>query len=139
MRKSTQNTIVDSLLLTSFLFLTSTGFLLFFVLPAGTNKSYTLAGLSRHDWGEIHLVIAFTVLVLAVLHLLLHFPWLKATFLGRKGSSISPRTLVIGLVSVMIVAVAIAPYLLPLEKRDSRIAHSGKGRGQKHMLHNSAE
>jgi len=53
-------------------FLTSTGLLLHGKLPPGSGRA-SIWGLTRHEWGDIHLVLACTFIVLIVLHLGLHW------------------------------------------------------------------
>jgi len=42
----------------------------------------TLWGLGRHDWGEIHLWLATVMIVLVVVHIWLHWGWVKRAYFG---------------------------------------------------------
>ena len=55
-----------------------TGFLLAFRLPPGSRGGHGLQvwGLDRHEWGDIHFVLALIIVVLTAVHLALHGRWL---------------------------------------------------------------
>ncbi len=86
---------VDLLSLVSLFGLLGTGSILEWILPHGGQggrhgqraRDALWLGISRHDWGEIHfwISVAFTSLIL--LHLLLHFGWIRSAvtkYLGIK-------------------------------------------------------
>lgn len=91
--------------------LTATGALIYLVLPPGTGHHLSLFGLSRHDYGDVHLVLAVAALVLLILHLLMHWSWVccvTAKLAGRSAPSPSAQrgwglSLLIGLPLVMAV------------------------------------
>lgn len=51
MKRTTVNLLVDLLAATFFVGMMATGYVLWFPLPAGSNKSLSLWGLTRHEWG----------------------------------------------------------------------------------------
>jgi hypothetical protein len=53
----------------------ATGYLLRFPLPPGTNKSLTLWGLTRHQWGDVHFWISLALLGVILVHVVLHWQW----------------------------------------------------------------
>jgi hypothetical protein len=69
--------------------LVTTGAILRWVLPPGSGGGGRGAGrfgqggarqlmdLSRHEWGDVHLWIAIALLSLLVLHLALHWGWIR--------------------------------------------------------------
>jgi hypothetical protein len=57
--------------------LIGTGLLLEFRMDA-EEGAVRLFGMGQDDWGEIHLVVAFTFVALAVLHLALNLAWIRA-------------------------------------------------------------
>jgi hypothetical protein len=71
--------------------LVTTGIILRWVLPPGSGGgagrgagrlgqgggARQLMDLSRHEWGDVHLWIALTLLSLLLLHLALHWGWIK--------------------------------------------------------------
>ena len=79
------NFIVDLLLLTA------TGTIIEWVLPPGSGGGHgygfrrgrdpgevkDLLGLGQHDWGDIHFVLALLFLIVILVHLILHWTWIK--------------------------------------------------------------
>jgi len=45
--------------------------------PVETRDFASLLGLGRHDWGDIHFVLALVFIGLILLHLILHWTWIK--------------------------------------------------------------
>lgn len=89
MRKISLNIIVELLSLVSFSLMVSTGFILEYVLRPGSGRKEMLnqgrhssivlfSGLSRHEWGEIHFWCGIIFLILLILHIFLHWKWIKA-------------------------------------------------------------
>lgn len=90
MKRSSVNFIID---LAGFLVcvgLVFTGYVIRFILPPGTGgKGRELSGgtgradieqflsMSRHWWGDIHYILAAVFTVLIIIHILLHFGWIK--------------------------------------------------------------
>jgi hypothetical protein len=88
--------------------LVTTGVILRWVLPPGSGGrgagrgagrfghggAKQLMDLSRHEWGNVHLWIAIGLLSLLVLHLALHWGWIKTCtprfLLNRKNRSSCP-------------------------------------------------
>lgn len=62
MTRTSINLAVDLAIAALFLALIATGFVLGFALPPGTNKGLCLWGLSRHQFGNIHLGVSFAFL-----------------------------------------------------------------------------
>ncbi len=89
MRRATLNFIVDLLGLIALIGLTVTGFVLEWTLPPCGNctgqpqtgqaddHSQTLLGLGRHDWGDVHFVLAGLFIILIVAHMMLHWKWIR--------------------------------------------------------------
>lgn len=117
MRRPSMNLLVDLTAFVVFVFLTSTGILMHYLLPPGTGHSSGIWGLSRHDWGSLHFWGSVTFLALLGVHLLLHWRWIVAMLQGRK-SEVKGRGLrvaagVVGLLAL--VALAAAPLLSPVQ------------------------
>jgi hypothetical protein len=36
-----------------------------------------LLGLGRHDWGDVHFILALLFLVVILVHIVLHWSWIK--------------------------------------------------------------
>jgi hypothetical protein len=60
-----------------------------------------LFGMGRDDWGEIHIVIAITFLVLTGFHLLLNWAWIRAA-VSRAGWAMPMLAAGLGLVAVLL-------------------------------------
>ena len=98
MRRTTLNFVVDLIGLTNLLLLMATGAIMRWVLPPGSSgggaghgygfrggrgpglggdPARRLLGLGRHDWGDIHFILASVFVLLIVVHLILHWAWIK--------------------------------------------------------------
>jgi hypothetical protein len=51
--------------------------------PPGSNKTLSLRGLTRHQWGDIHFWISLGLLVVIAVHLALHWNWIVAV-IGKR-------------------------------------------------------
>jgi hypothetical protein len=75
------NFVIDSLMFLTLMAIAGLGFLMKFTLPPGRevqavygrNVYLTWLGWDRHDWGSVHLYLAFTLLSLLAIHLILHW------------------------------------------------------------------
>jgi hypothetical protein len=61
----------------------ATGYILRFPLPPGSNKSLSLWGFTRHQWGSLHFWISLGLLAVVLLHLALHWHWIVITVKRR--------------------------------------------------------
>jgi hypothetical protein len=90
MKRSTLNFIVDLAALLDLLALAFTGVIVRWVLPPGTGgRGQALHGgrggehikqfasMTRHDWGTIHFYLALLFVSLMVVHIILHWSWIK--------------------------------------------------------------
>src|SRR5688572_18477064 len=76
MKRTSLNLLIDVLAALFFLGMIATGYVLHYPLPPGTNKSLSLWGLTRHQWGEVHTWISLALLSSLVIHVALHWPWI---------------------------------------------------------------
>lgn len=83
MSRTLVNIIIDLVATLLFLGMIATGYLLRFPLPPGTNKTLTLWGMSRHQWGDIHFWISLGLLTVLMIHLALHWNWI-VTVIGKR-------------------------------------------------------
>src|SRR5579875_927178 len=83
MKRTALNLLIDALAAICFLGMIATGYVLRFPLPPGTNKSLSLWGLSRHQWGGVHFWISLGLLAVLLTHLALHWQWV-VTVVGRQ-------------------------------------------------------
>jgi len=91
MKRTTLCFAVDLVCLLNLLFLAGTGAILRWILPPGSGGGHgygfrggrepaevrDLLGLGRHDWGDVHFVLAIVFLCLILTHLALHWTWIK--------------------------------------------------------------
>lgn len=106
MQKSKVNLVIDGLMFLAIAAIAGIGFLIKWVLPPGPdrlakygrNVELSWLGMDRHQFGTIHLYVAFALLGLLMLHIVLHWSQIVAIF----------RRLVPGQVSRRAVAVAFA-------------------------------
>lgn len=95
MRRTTVNFIVDLIGFVNLLLLVATGSIMKWVLPPGSGggRGYgygfrggrgpgpdqikQLFGLGRHDWGQVHFILAVMFVALILLHIILHWTWIK--------------------------------------------------------------
>ena len=100
MKRSSLNFIIDLAALLNLLGLASTGFIMKYILPPGTGgRGRRLHGgiggehikelwsMSRHEWGSIHFYLALLFVILMVLHIILHWGWIKNYFKSLFGFS----------------------------------------------------
>jgi hypothetical protein len=90
MRRTTLNFVVDLIGFVDLLLLATTGGILRWVLPPGSGGGHgdgfrrgrdpgeikELLGLGRHDWGDIHFVLALLFVLVMLIHLYLHWRWI---------------------------------------------------------------
>lgn len=120
-RKANVHFLLDSVSLFVLAALVATGLIMEYRLPPGTGgreegPAWAILGLTRHDWGTIHYVLAIVFLGLMIAHLLLHWRWVwnRATGAPRAFSAGRALGLVIGL--LMACALMAAPFLPAVEK-----------------------
>ncbi|HMP75016.1 MAG TPA: DUF4405 domain-containing protein [Kiritimatiellia bacterium] len=126
MNKLAWNRIIDFLLWIAICLMLATGFILRYRLPPGSRGGGGLSiwDWSRHDWGDLHTWLAYTVCGLVVLHLLLHWRWLWYTAWPRLKWPV-----LAGLLAGLLLVAGV--WLLPIERGDSDVHGGGSaGRGQ---------
>ncbi|MDX5375607.1 MAG: DUF4405 domain-containing protein [Gammaproteobacteria bacterium] len=111
MKKPRINFLVDLAAFAAFVFMAATGVLLVYTLPPGSGRWATVWGLSRHQWGDVHLWLAVIFLAIVALHVVLHWRWLASMMKGGAHQAPGWR-LVLGVVSLLlIIALAVAPFV----------------------------
>jgi hypothetical protein len=125
MKRPNVNFVVDFTGFASFVLLTATGVLMRYVLPPGSGRSLTIWTLDRHGWGSIHFWIAIAFFAVLALHLLLHWRWIVTLMSGRprEGSGARVALGAVGLAALL--ALAIAPFLSPLERSGGGLHTAG--------------
>lgn len=105
-----------------------TGALLSERLPSGREgRGLTVLGMGRHDWGEVHEWLGWSVGIGVALHLLLHIAWLrKVATRGRMG--------LLFLGGAIGVAAALFFLIAPVQGGRGEGGSEGRaGRGEHHL------
>lgn len=124
MKRNTFNFWIDLISLLVMFGLTITGLFIHFILPPGSGgrgggAGLTLWGLGRHDYGDFHFYLAITLILLMLVHVWLHWPWVYATLTNildskkREVTSGKKTCVIVGLIflCVMIVATVLCFFL----------------------------
>lgn len=85
MNKTSLHLLIDLLASVALTVLVATGYMLWFVLPPGTNRTHELFGWMRHEWGELHFWIAVVLLAVLAMHVATHWRWLSMGLCKRLG------------------------------------------------------
>lgn len=128
MKRNSWNILIDAFSLIVFMLMISTGLLMKFILPPGSGRVDRLMrgggrvertidvclGLTRHEWGQIHLYISIGFLVLLTVHLFLHWKWIKSAIIGSvpKPPSFTRKVMVICIVTIIILTL-LFPWIAP--------------------------
>jgi hypothetical protein len=88
MDKPKLNFIIDATMFLCLMAMAGLGFLMKYSLPPGRDVQATYGrnlylswlGWDRHDWGDIHLYLAFALLTLLVVHIILHWQQILGLF-----------------------------------------------------------
>lgn len=115
MKRTSLNFIIDAIAFVGFVFLTTTGILMHYVLPPGSGHYSTIWGLDRHQWGAIHFWIAVIFFSILTIHLILHWRWIVSVATGkpREGSGYRIGLGILGL--FVLIALSISPLITPVE------------------------
>lgn len=116
MKNAILNFAVDAMVFAAFVWLTSTGLLMLYVLPPRSGHFRMLWGMDRHEWGQLHFWIAVVLLAFLGLHLILHWKWIVSMVKGRsrKGAGIRECLAVAGV--MILVGPAAMPFLGKVEQ-----------------------
>jgi hypothetical protein len=105
---------IDILMFFTLCLVIGSGLLIHYRLLPGYRGGHgmILCGMSRHEWGTLHLYLSFFLIFLTLIHLILNYAFIKNTIANG-------RILVIALLT-LIGMLLIAVFLLwPIEKRDA--------------------
>ena len=108
MKKNSLNFLADMFLFIDFIALIFTGVLLRNVPQAMSGTS--ILGVQRHDWVDLHWVLALSLVLVIFIHLALHWSWAKGS--SKKYLRIGPKTLVVSATLAIIFFGIVAPGYL---------------------------
>jgi hypothetical protein len=139
MDKSKLNFVIDALMFLCLMGLAGLGFLMKYVLlpgrvawaKYGRNVELTWLGWDRHDWGQIHLYLAFILLGVLVIHLILHWKMILGLF-ARLVPDPQTRTRLAWAVLALTVFLLFFPFLITPDVRE-RGRGGGRGRGHSRL------
>lgn len=93
MKRGKLNFIIDLISFINMVCLAVTGFIIKYILPPGSGglgqgfrggreagQIKELWSMTRHEWGYIHFCLALLFVSLMVLHIVLHWSWIKSYF-----------------------------------------------------------
>lgn len=131
MDKSKVNLVIDALLFLCVMAMTGIGILMKFILLPGKDTwavygrkvELFLFGMDRHQWGTIHMIIAFVFLGLAALHVVLHWKMIVSFYPRLIGNKTARR-----IIAVMLVIVALFFVTFPLVVKPEVQEPEHKGR-----------
>lgn len=108
MKRNTLVLLIDVVAFVGFLFLTSTGILLRYMLPPGSGRWADVWGLTRHAWGDVHFWVSLAFFTVLSLHLFLHWRTALALIRGRAHEGSNGRVIlgVVGLLATLLLAAA---------------------------------
>jgi hypothetical protein len=130
MKRASLISLIDIVAFIAFLFLTSSGILLRYLLPPGSGRWSEVWGMTRHEWGEVHFWISVFFFAVLAFHLLQHWRFVLGLFRGRLKECMRLRV-ALGLVGLTaVILLGIAPLLSPVQVDDSRGERPWRGGGQ---------
>lgn len=112
-RKHKQNVVIDYVSFLCMVMLLLTGLLLEFKLPPGGHNAQVL-GLSRHEWGTIHFVVALIFSTGIIVHMIMHLPWLRSVLNPKDESKKKDVIMILSLSIYMLVIMALVLFLSPV-------------------------
>jgi heme/copper-type cytochrome/quinol oxidase subunit 2 len=134
------NFVIDILMFLCMSAMVGIGFLMKYVLiigqerwvEYGRNVDLLFWGMNRHEWGDIHLYLGFTLLALLILHIILHWhliPGLYRRLIENSQARVIWAWIFVAICLVLIsFSVVVTPKLKEIET----------GEGRVHELHDSS-
>jgi len=129
MNRTFLNLLIDLCAACLFLAMFLTGYILRFPLPPETNKTFSLWGLTRHEWGAIHFWISLGLIAIILVHLALHWTWIVSVIGKRLGaaSKTHPRLLRNAVLCSMSLTLGIGLFAWAAHQGVSRITENIPG------------
>lgn len=131
MDKSKANLVVDALMFLCVMAMTGIGLLMKFVLLPGKDTwavygrkvELFLFGMERHQWGTIHMIIAFVFLGLTVLHIILHWRMIVSIYSRLLGNRV-PRRIIAVIIVIVALFFVVFPFVVKPEVQEPE--HKGR-------------
>ncbi len=139
MSRSVFISLIDVVAFVGFVFLTTTGVLLHFMLPPGSGRWSEVWGLSRHQWGDIHFWISVVFFAVLAVHLILHWRFILTLFKGRlkEGARLRVALGLLGVITILVLA--LAPLLGGVDTRSDLPGGYGRGGSHRHAPATNAD
>jgi hypothetical protein len=129
MKRLLDNLLIDLIAATLLVGMLATGYILRFPLPPGSNKTLTLWGLTRHQWGDIHFWTSLGLLGVILLHLCLHWQWIAISVKRRLSPKkvTSDSALVSGLATFIVLLILLALLAWAAQRSVNKITEPREG------------
>jgi hypothetical protein len=135
------NFVIDALMFLCLMAMAGLGFLMKYALPPGRearakygrNVDLTWLGWDRHDWGQIHLYLAFILLGLLTIHLILHWQVILGLY-ARLIPDPRTRTRLAFALLILTVLLLYFPFLITPD-----VQERGRGSGRGGREHSSLQ
>lgn len=127
--KSKINLIIDAIMLILLMIVAGLGLLIKYVLVPGFKRQILYdsdvelyyMGLTRHEWGSIHLWLSLIFIALMLIHIILHWKMITCIFKQMVSGKVS-RTIIAILVAIISLFFALTPFFInpevvPFEKK----------------------
>ncbi|MGC9328586.1 MAG: DUF4405 domain-containing protein, partial [Candidatus Hinthialibacter sp.] len=129
MKKVQINFILNLIAFYLLILLIATGLLMEFVLLPGSRGGHGLSmlGWSRHDWGNLHFYLSLGFMAVMLLHVILHWAWIRAVFFRYLSAK---SAFVMGFILVSSALLIVTPFLIPVQQGvvEEEEAFQGHGR-----------
>ena len=101
MKRSTLNFLIDLISLINLLGMIITGVIIKYILPPGSGGGHgrgfrggrgpaeqvkAVWSMTRHEWGDIHFYLSVLFIALIMVHIILHWNWIKCYFKSMFGT-----------------------------------------------------
>lgn len=123
--KAKINFIIDAIMFILMGFLAGIGLLIKYVLLSGEerwikygrNVEITFCGFDRHEWGQVHLIVAILLVAFLVLHIVLHWNTIACLY-KRVISNRAVRVLCASTFMVLTTLFVFFPYFIRVETKE---------------------
>jgi len=133
------NIVIDIIMFLLMMLIAGIGFLMKYVLVAGfkrnidygVNIDLQFLGLTRHQWGDIHLILSISFLILLIIHIILHWKFILCTF-QRMIPTKGKRITIVAIITVL----SLLLISFPLFIRPEKVSHEPNYKNKNHKSYN---